>query len=630
MKRIFATIVMVSAMMVFIPAATFASTDCDHVWMTGSCQECGEVCDHVWDVDDIEFCWGEDCHAASTCTICELAIEKLCTVSVERIEPTCTSDGKFIKTAVVEIDGEEYTEQVSSPIDAVDHEYENDACIHCGDVYIFLDKPVLKTSLSASGLKVSWEKVKKADRYLLYRKVTHQWEKVADLSASKTSYVDKDIVPEGVFYYKLMAVTEVDGERFESGYSEQVKRTVSKIYAPATVKAERAGYKSVRVSWSRVYPATGYEIYRSTTGKDGSFKRVMTIKKNNTLSWKDTGLTTGKKYYYKVRAYYGSDVNYRVRGTLSTPKSATPNLSKPVMKAAVNATGSTIKVSWKKVSYANGYTVYRKTTSGSWKNVGSVKGNKTFSFKDVPKVGVYLYSVKAYRTVNGKKVYSLRSDAIQTRTLKAPTVTVKAVDDEFKQKVTWTKITGATEYQIWRKDGSGSWKLATTKKSSATRAFTASVPHGKVINWKVRAIYKKGATTTYSSYSKIKSYIISYEPYYSVKVPSASKSKMQYITISITNMGDYKMKILKEGAILNPEDESTARETVLVNSSTNKTMSSLTIDPGTTKKVKMKVVDGTMKYNKYYMVGFTFRYDGQDFVGVSSAYYGSYYQNVEL
>lgn len=375
-----------------------------------------------------------------------------------------------------------------------------------------------------------------------------------------------------------------------------------------------------------MYPATGYRIYRSTSGKAGTFKSVKTITDAKTLSWKNTGLTTGKKYYYKVRPFYGKNTDHRVYGDFSAAKSAIPNLSKPVMKAIVYSTSSTIKVSWNKVSYASGYTVYRKTTDGSWKRVGNVKGNSTFSFKDDPKAGVYLYAVKAYRNVDGKKVYSSRADQIQTRTLKTPTVTVTDVEDEFKHKVTWTKATGASQYQVWRKVEGGNWKLVDTLKSTESRSVITAAPHGKEISFRVRAVYKKDDVTTYSSYSKTKTHIISYEPYYSVSVPSASKSKLQYITLTITNMGDYKMKILKEGAIVNPEDEGTEKEMVLVSSSTNKTLKSLTIDPGETRKVKLKVVGGTTKYNRYYMVGFTFHYDGQDYVGISSAYYGNFFQ----
>ncbi len=59
---------------------------------------------------------------------------------------------------------------------------------------------------------------------------------------------------------------------------------------------------TLKVNWKKVGGATGYRIYRSTK-KNGTYKRVATIKKKSTLSYKNTGLSTGKTYYYKVRAY---------------------------------------------------------------------------------------------------------------------------------------------------------------------------------------------------------------------------------------------------------------------------------------------------------------------------------------
>ena len=46
----------------------------------------------------------------------------------------------------------------------------------------------------------------------------------------------------------------------------------------------------------------GYKIYRATS-KNGKYKVVKKLTKNSTLSWTDKTVKTGKKYYYKIRAY---------------------------------------------------------------------------------------------------------------------------------------------------------------------------------------------------------------------------------------------------------------------------------------------------------------------------------------
>lgn len=71
--------------------------------------------------------------------------------------------------------------------------------------------------------------------------------------------------------------------------------------AAASVKA--AGGRKLTVSWKKVFGATGYEIYRSTSA-GGTYKKVATIKGDAVTSWTSGKLTTGKTYYYKVRPYW--------------------------------------------------------------------------------------------------------------------------------------------------------------------------------------------------------------------------------------------------------------------------------------------------------------------------------------
>lgn len=67
------------------------------------------------------------------------------------------------------------------------------------------------------------------------------------------------------------------------------------------LKTTKVGKTTVKIKWSK-RTATGYQIYRKT-GKNGKYKLIKTIKKNSTLSFKNTGLKKNTTYYYKVRAY---------------------------------------------------------------------------------------------------------------------------------------------------------------------------------------------------------------------------------------------------------------------------------------------------------------------------------------
>ena len=65
-------------------------------------------------------------------------------------------------------------------------------------------------------------------------------------------------------------------------------------------------------------------------------------------------------------------------------------------------------LSWKKASGVTGYQIYKKSGTGAYKLVKTVKSAKTTKWTDtsVKKGKKYTYKSSAYRDINGTKVYS--------------------------------------------------------------------------------------------------------------------------------------------------------------------------------------------------------------------------------
>lgn len=72
-----------------------------------------------------------------------------------------------------------------------------------------------------------------------------------------------------------------------------------------TVKAKKRASDYITITWSKNSKVNGYQIYRSTS-VDGTFKKIKTISSKSTITYKNTGLTDGQRYYYKVRSYIKS------------------------------------------------------------------------------------------------------------------------------------------------------------------------------------------------------------------------------------------------------------------------------------------------------------------------------------
>ena len=61
--------------------------------------------------------------------------------------------------------------------------------------------------------------------------------------------------------------------------------------------------KMLNLTWDKQLKADGYQIYRSTSGKSGSYKKISTLRSPDKNSYTDTGLKNAKTYYYAVRAF---------------------------------------------------------------------------------------------------------------------------------------------------------------------------------------------------------------------------------------------------------------------------------------------------------------------------------------
>lgn len=272
-------------------------------------------------------------------------------------------------------------------------------------------------SASYRSLKISYKAVYGAKGYEIYRGTKKDDMKmVADLSAVRTSYVDKGeaktyLATNTKYYYKVRAY--ILDEKEQKVYGE-FSKTVSgkpKLNAPKMSMAETLSYKSVKITYSKVSGASGYVIYRSTK-KDSGFKKIGSVKKKKTVQFTDKKCKTGIKYYYKVRAY--RTVNGKNKyGPYSDVISAKTKLNTPKLQGITVTSPDTALVTWKKVSGASGYYIYRcDKKKGKYKKVLRVKGAATVqAYVGGQENGkTYYYKVRAYRTVDKKKKYSSYSN----------------------------------------------------------------------------------------------------------------------------------------------------------------------------------------------------------------------------
>lgn len=282
-----------------------------------------------------------------------------------------------------------------------------------------------------------------------------------------------------------------------------------KPVTPASPTVKSSGYNKLKISWKKANGADGYEVYRATS-KTGSYKLHATIKSGNTVSYTDSKLTTGKTYYYKIRSYVTAN------GTKLTSPDTAIKSGKPVPAAVTlstvkNTAGKKNKLSWKKVSGANGYVVYRATSkNGKYKKIATLKKGsaKTYTDSKLTNKKTHYYKVRAYRNVSGKKVYGPYS-AIKSGKLAPAAVSLTAVKNTSSKKIklTWKKVSGANGYAVYRatsKNGKFE-KVATIKKGTTTSYTNSKLKKGKTYYYKVRAFKNVDGKQIFGSYSSVQS-----------------------------------------------------------------------------------------------------------------------------
>ncbi|MDO4340884.1 MAG: CAP domain-containing protein [Eubacteriales bacterium] len=180
--------------------------------------------------------------------------------------------------------------------------------------------------------------------------------------------------------------------------------SISKVVP--VVKKSTVSYNSATLSWNKIKGATGYAVYTSTSA-NGKYTRKNA---GNHTTCTVRGLKTGKTYYIKVCAY--QTINGRtVYSKYSSIQKVKPVLSVPSISSVKKAGTNTLSVTFKRVSGASGYDVYYSTSkNGKYQKIGTIKNNKTKTLvhksTKIKNGASAYYRIRAYRTVDGKKVYS--------------------------------------------------------------------------------------------------------------------------------------------------------------------------------------------------------------------------------
>ena len=362
-----------------------------------------------------------------------------------------------------------------------------------------LKAPVIKVNKKAyDSLHITFAECENATRYEIQRSTKKDSGYKTIATTTSTSYIDEDLKCGKTYYYKVRAVNE----NITSDYSEVVSNQVSP--AKTTIKSYKLkSYNSTYIQWEEVIGADAYRVYRATS-PNGTYKRIVTT---TSLSYTDKSLSTGKTYYYKVRAYSWADGS-KVFGQYSDVFELTPKLNATTIASYNVKSYNSTYIKWNKVSGASAYRVYRATSpNGTFERLVTTT-SLSYTDKGLDSGKTYYYRVRAYRWVGGSKVFGQYSNIFELKPeIGVPTIEAKQSGTKVNVKI--SKIKDATGYEIYKSNSlNGKYTKIATTKSTSYKDY--DIAYTQEYYYKVRAYNSVSGKKVYSEYTEpinVKTYI---------------------------------------------------------------------------------------------------------------------------
>lgn len=281
------------------------------------------------------------------------------------------------------------------------------------------------------------------------------------------------------------------------------------------VKYSQTGKNSVKLSWDKSSDAKGTYKYSVCYRKPNDEDNYLITETTGTSITLNMSSGESKDVVVSCLTYDASKGKWTT-GVYSSPVTvkldpnwsggdSTPTVSKVATPTVAKSSYKSVKVSWKKVSGASGYQVYRSKSKSS----GYSKLATTSSTSKVISANVgqgYYYKVRAYKKVNGKTYYGSFSTPKGYRNyMSKPSFSVSSPSKK-KAKATWKKVSGASGYYVqFASNSSFTKSLKKYMVGSGTLSKTiSSVPSGKYQYVRVSSYKTINGKRVYSKWSSAK------------------------------------------------------------------------------------------------------------------------------
>lgn len=307
---------------------------------------------------------------------------------------------------------------------------------------VYLAQPKFKSLpevLDDNKIKFSWEAVKGAAKYRVYRKTANdkKYTRIATVSADVLEYTDKTTKVDGETYY--YAVKAVNGTN-SGALSSKHATTLFGVKKPT---AYCVGETAV-IKWKTVKKATNYKLYKKNS--KGKWTLLYSgIGKNEIV---DNNVSKGNKYTYSlVVEKSGKSSSFDTKGVTAYC------LAEPKISSIKSRADNSVYIKWGSVEGATKYNIYRESPFEKYKRIGTTTKTSFYDKTDKDSNYFYTYYVEA---VNEYGAGVSGNNTKMHLFMKAPKLV--SVKWDSGNVVKWKRVAGATSYVIFRRTPSGDYK----------------------------------------------------------------------------------------------------------------------------------------------------------------------------
>lgn len=176
--------------------------------------------------------------------------------------------------------------------------------------------------------------------------------------------------------------------------------------APSTASAKLYGYDDIKVSWGKCTGASGYYVYYKKSSASSYNNYIITTNRYV----KFANLSDNVKYNFKIVPYYKSgDTRYKSIKSKIVSAITLKKLNQPSM---YTKSDGRVSLTWNDIPGASGYQVYwARSKNGTYNHLCTYSADYSGISFDVGKGVTYWYKTRAYKTVDGKKIFGPFSTA---------------------------------------------------------------------------------------------------------------------------------------------------------------------------------------------------------------------------